>query len=280
MRFVVTSLVFLSILIISCVDQPRRYALARTWIVEHYHSLAYDKQIIISGQQLLSEEEVRKILPAEKPVSYWLLNGPVIESSLLQNPRIQHAAVSRCSLLSWSCFQVRVEERLPAFFAVVGNKGWMVGADGGVIKPVAARRPSDYVPAGPGEALSSEFIDIAARLRIPVVSGLLVEQDSPDMVRARFEQLKRALDVIEEESGLRVSYLEPGVNKSISVRFFDLYLTARFELDPQDLWKEKPEELADRARRLKKLLEEFGDKKDRIATVDLGFEKIAVVNTR
>ncbi len=276
----VTILLLASVCFIYFADQPEHYAQVKKYISETIHHISYDKVVSIEGQKILSEEEVNKMLPMSETVLYWILNAPVISTQLRQSPLIQSADVQRCAFYTWSCFRVIVEERAPAFFAVVGSKGWVVGKDGGLIKPLAADKLSTYMQGGGVDENASRFVALAAQLKIPVIAGLLAQDASPDLIKARFTHLRKAMDAIEGELGIPISYLELGGGQQIKVRFFEKPFLAIFDVPPADIWDDQARQLVDRTKRLKKLLEEFGDKQDKIATVDLGFEKLAVVTTR
>ena len=280
MRCVVSLLSLVCVVIIYFADQPGHYVLARDYLRTTAHHILYDKDVSVSGTGVLSTGDVSLMLPLHEWLPYWHVNAPVIRAGLIQSPLIQDAKIERCSFFSWSCFNVSIEERKPAFFAIVGGQGWVVGRDGGLIKPISAERIARYVQAGDVDSSSPGFVSTAVRLKIPVISGLLTADASPDVVRVRFGYLRRAMDVIEGVVGVPVSNLELSSANEIKVRFFGLGMTAVFDISAEDLWQEKPEKLTDRALRLKKLLEEFGTNRDRITSVDLAFDKIAVVTTR
>lgn len=272
MRFRLTLLVVLCTAVLFFADRPQRWHATCASVGDWAQHLWYDKEIEITGTHFLPAEKVRALLPLQKSVPYWFLNGSLIEAELLQNPIIQRASVARCRTWSRACFRVAIEERVPAFFAWMGTRAWMVGNDGGVIKPVEPAWLRAYVSSG----LAGD----AAQLKIPVIGGLAAEDSSPDIVRARFAHVRRALDLIEKTVGIPVSSLELGDKQEMRVRFFGLGLTAIFDVSPEDIWGREPGILVDRAERLKRLLDEFGDKRDLIESVDLAFEKVAVVKAR
>lgn len=276
---------FLTVLIACCVaalcigDRPARYRAWREAVSSAMDRWLYQRELLINGLHVVDAAEVEKLLPEEHSNLWWVFSTALLQTELLSHPLIQQAEVHRCRALSFACFVIDIVERQAGFFLTMGNQGWLAGEDGGVIMPLSVREIEAYLNAPPGAAL--EAVPAAKKRRIPVVRGLWqTGQASSDVVRSRFEEARRAIAVIEQGAGRQVTYLELGAGPDLRARFAGLDLTATFEVSREDLWNSPSPLLSERAERLKQLLDEVGDRSRDIASVDLGFEKIAVVRMK
>ena len=214
------------------------------------HEFIYGKRIRYLGLSILQSEDIEVRLPMSRSVFWWMLNTPAIESTLRAHPLIQEAYVQPCEKFAIHCFDVIVVERKPQFMVQLGKETWAVGEDGGFITPT------------PGLA------DMPNTIKL---EGLGDSGTSPDAVRAKFQQLKKAIAIIEGQSGLPVSMVMLDPNLEFSVAFKDLPFMVRFDL------AENGSSIPLEARRLKKLLLEFAGRLDVIKSIDVSYNKLAVV---
>jgi len=274
--------VWLTFLVACCVvslwiaEWPQSFSsFLRIWRAQ-WSDFLYQRRISLVGLHLLDASQVEALLPKERSNLWWLFRAAVIKAGLLSNPLIQQAKVERCNWWSIKCYKVEVLERKAGFFALLGQEGWLIGKDGGLIMPVSAAEIISYRKKGEeggNSALRSELI--------PVVRGLWRSAEaSSDVVRSRFEYVRRAIDVIEEAAGLKIVYLELGGGKDMTVKFAGLAMKAVFAAQPEGLWSDESPLLRDRALRLRRLIQELGPEIEQVESVDLGFEKIAVLRTR
>ena len=214
------------------------------------HEFLYGKSIRYLGLSILQSEDIEVRLPMSRSVAWWLLNTSSIEASLRSHPLIQEAYVQPCERFAIHCFDVIVVERRPQYLVQIGGETWAVGEDGGFITPT------------PG----SEKLPNTIRLE-----GLGGAGSSPDAVRAQFQQVKKAIAVIEGQAGLPVSMVMLDPNLEFSVAFKDLPFMVRFDLANEG------GAIPLESRRLKKLLLEFAGRLEVIKSIDLSYNKLAVV---
>jgi hypothetical protein len=276
MRFVLTVLSICVVSLLLVADRPERYAAVRDEVAGLLQSVLYEREVQISGLKRLSESEIREILPRDHSTPWWLINGAIIETSLLGNSLIQKADIKPCGLFELSCFKLAIEERQAGLFAIVDDRGWLIGRDGGQIMPVTLEEIQRYQEGKEQQQVSKQ----TSGRRLPVVSGLRFKEESPDVIRARFERLRKAIDLIEESAGYTVRSIELTSNQELDVRFYGLSLKAVFDLSQDQLENADNSRLSDRAIRLKLLLKQFGDRRSAIESVDLAPEKMAVVKLR
>lgn len=248
-------------------DQPRHWETVRGVLLAAYERVFYEKQVSISGLRVLSENDVRKLLPLDRSIAWWLANEAVIESNLQQNPLIREVKVSP---RGWGSFDLLVTERQAGFFALVGTEGWLIGKDGGTMLPLSKAEV---------EQLSgmSQAGEVPGLRRLPVVTGLLTENVSPDVMQARFEHMRHCLDVLEEGVGRPLLRVHLRAGPELEVQFRDLEAAVVFEvpLAKADEWD--PSMLRDRAARLRELLKQLGDLAAQVQRIDMAFDRVAVV---
>ena len=270
MRFVITSFITLLVATMYFVDQPAHWEKVSKKAQSELQRWLYDKDIAIEGLTLLPEQRVRAMLPVDRSVVWWKTNHALIEGQLLQSSLISRAALSECG---WGCFRVSIEERTPAFFTVVGNRGWIVGQDGGVIKPIAIEKITAYLDGGIAGGSGAASAGALGELQIPVVTGLLAGDGSSDIVRSRFEHVRNAVEIVQSVTGRRVATLEFVYGKELRMRFFEVPFPVVFAAGEE----ESDELLRDQSERLKHLIKELEGSLTSIRSVDLGFEKLAVI---
>ncbi len=222
--------------------------------------LLNDKEIEIEGLSVLTRADILKDLPLHETILWWKTHGREVEVSLERNPLIQDATVMSCAEKSLNCFDIQIKEREPAYIVNLGDRVWLLGADGGFITPVPKK---EFLLKGAGI--------VHARVAPVIVEGLLEESASPDVVKGRIAYVRSVIEVVEPETGLKVRAIEVRSNGEASLRFHGYDLRAVFDAGAEHLDRVREE-----ARRLKTVLDNFGDQATRIAQVDLAFDKVAV----
>lgn len=287
MRALVTLCATVAVLSLLSLDQPERArafqryvssALARSW---------YDKEIWISGTMRVDRRELERLLPQEESVLSWNLHLQQLGALLRAHPLVQDATVERCSDAWWGCFSIRVLEREPFLVAVVGKRGWVIGADGGVMTPlpgtwgveksteksVDSTRGAAGNPPGDVLQLDPPPAHLAGR-DLPVVEGLGDEHESPDALRVRFAQAIRVVRVLGDALQREVTRIrfEPG--REMRVQFAATPWRVVFDISGDERWEER---LQEQSARLVALIEQHPEQLENAEQVDLAFERIAVV---
>lgn len=235
-------------------------------IASRLEAASVDKSVVISGIQTVQLAEVRRQLPERKSVIWWLLNKPWIEARLVENPYIQRARVENCDpwlVRSWGCFTVKVEERKPTYIAMIAKDPWLIGEDGGFISPLSDPRASRFVRENAGS------------FRPKIIRGLMGENQSPETIKARFERIRSSIRLVEASSEMEIEWVQLKDNGELDVRFREPRLMATF-----DSSEDESGMLQGKAKRLRQLVDELGEKKDLLARVDLAFENVAVVGLK
>lgn len=238
--------------------------------VEQLDHLLYDKEIRFEGLSLVREEELRKLLPESSSVTWWLFNPREIETALLRHSLVQRATVRTCetfAVADWGCFSVAVEERHPAFAALIEDEVWILGQDGGLLFPV----PRRLFENEPLVKVLSRYLarDVSATTHLKM---LHVAGKSPDLIHARLSYTRKAVEIIERHSGLEVAMARCNRQGEIRVRFDNYPFEVLF-----DYAEDAPKTLTLEAERLAALVREFGQRSQTIELIDLAYNKLAVV---
>lgn len=225
-------------------------------------SALYDKEIKIAGNRVLAREEIAAALPREESIPWWHFNSSFIAAGLLKHPMLASAEVRRCGgALRLGCFEISVTERRPTFLTVVDGRSWIVAEDGGFIGPLPDLGPADRERFLDGRGSSLVLLD-----------GVSLEGMSPDMARGRLLYLANALAVVRSEVKLAPRAIRLDLSGEMTMTFRNSGLSATFGFGGADL-----SSLGEEARRLSMLLSKFGEKARLIRTIDLAFNKMAVV---
>jgi hypothetical protein len=219
-----------------------------------------EKEVQFEGLALLDRTQVLALLPMDKTFTWWRSNRAEIEHGLTSHPLIAAAHVTPCGGLQMRCFSINIQERVPSFLASLGDKVWLLGDDGGFIAPVPQNKLKEGITLPNGKPA------------IWVV-GIVAEQNSPEVVRSRIQYVRKLVDLIETHSGKAVREVAIREGGEAGIRLQGLELLAIFDVSREEQFDRVIEE----AQRLKRLLSEFGDRSNRIAQVDLAFNKVAVV---
>ncbi|MBX7138321.1 MAG: hypothetical protein K1X83_10080 [Oligoflexia bacterium] len=183
-----------------------------------------------------------------------------IEREFERDPRIQQAGLKRCSGANWRCVELVILERKPAVIARMGEDLWIVGGDGTFIAPLAKDQP-----------LLQNY-DRAELTNLPVVDGLLPAGASNAQLLSRLMYVKRTLDQIEREAGLRVKHLTLRESGEMVAEFDDLPFRALFGYAAEDNAR-----LGRELNRLKHIVSQFKGKLNAIRSIDLVYDTMAVV---
>jgi hypothetical protein len=254
-------------LVLLCVSYGAYRGFDQTW-AEHLYSrfdaflghFMDEKQVELEGLALLDRAQVLALLPMEKPFTWWRTNRAEVEYQLGTHPLIASAEVSPCAGMKLRCFRVLVHERVPSFLAALGDKIWLLGDDGGFIAPVPRHKVSEGVMLPSGR-------------HAIWVKGIVSEQNAPEVVRSRIQYVRQIVDHIEPQIGHKVREVELREGGEAIIKLQGLELAAVFS----GAGDSEFERIRDEALRLKRLLQEFGERAHRISQVDLAFNKVAVV---
>lgn len=225
--------------------------------------LLYRKTLFIEGQEIVTDAEIKAVLPTERTVPWWLFSRRKIRERLERLPYVAVARVSRCHSFSWSCFILKLEEHVPDFLALIDDQVWVVAADGSFIVPVSSRAEVDRIFSANARQIKGDPL---------LVSGIFAHQASPEVVEARARYVRRAVSIIEEHSGFDVRAVSILDNAELTVDFDSLQPRARFDFGEVNL-----DRLADEAVRFRKVIDELGPRTASIREIDLAFNRLAVV---
>jgi hypothetical protein len=230
----------------------------------------YQKRINFEGLNLVKAPELMKLIPAERSVVWWLVNRDRVTQELVRHSLVRTATLRSCTrfaILDWGCFTFAVEERVPSFAALIDEEVWILGQDGGLLFPVER-----------SEFEASPLNTILARhLKRPVGSEkrlkmLQIAGNSPDLIHARLDYTRSALEIIEEHSKLEVSLARCAHDGEIRARFEGYPFEAVFDYTPGT-----PKTLITESQRLGVLVKQFGARAQTIRLIDLAYNKLAVV---
>jgi hypothetical protein len=222
-----------------------------------------EKELNISGLQVLNRVDILKELPVSKSVAWWLTNAREVEAALEKNVLVQKATVHRCSDFSLRCFEISIVERQPTFIAALGDRVWLIGEDGGFITPI------------PRKQFEAKGVNVVPGKTPILVEGLLSESVSPDLAKARIQYVKLVIGAVENELALRVSWVGLRDNGETALKFVGRDFEAVFDVADQDMGRVREE-----SQRLKTVLSQLGDKAADVARIDLAFDKVAVVKLK
>jgi len=263
MRLLYTSLIALSVLLLHYMDNPGFFH--RTWssLVSNSAELMVTKEVRIEGLKVLPRGEVERVLPKDRSVLWWKMNGTDIRSKVEESPWIEEATVESCPegfLRGWGCFVVSVKERTPKFIASVDNERWIIGSDGTFIMP----------SGGPLYGLTADTVS-----RLVVVEGLASRAHSPDMVRSQLAVAAGSVDTVERAVGRNARVVRLEGRGDFSVIFEGIPFPVVFNAA-----SDAPVPLAEQGERLVALLAKLKDRYNDVARVDLAFTKVGVVKFR
>ena len=223
----------------------------------------YEKKVNFEGTVRLSPKDLVATLPVDKSVIWWLANQETVEKKLLENSMIDQVDVSHCGYTSWGCFNIKITERKPEYVALLGNKPWLIGRDGGFIAPLDSFNSASIASM----KMTTEDLNDAV-----FINGLLEKPYSPDVLEVKINFLSQAISLIQKKMKLKVREIEVNSDSEISVKFKNYEFPSKFTFSDASLSK-----IEDQTLRLKKIILEYGERASEIREVDLAFDHIAVV---
>jgi hypothetical protein len=234
------------------------------------HHLLYDKQFDFKSLKLVKSSELESLLPKDRSIIWWLFNLSDIEAQLVRHSLVKSARVNTCDSLAvtnWGCFSVEVDERHPAYAALISDEVWILGQDGGLLFPV----PKEQFEKQSLSKILSKYLarEVPADKHLKIIQ---VAGKAPDLIHARLSYTRRALEIIEESSRLEVSLAKCSQQGEIRARFDGYPFEVIF-----DYSEDAPKTLADEAKKLATLIAEFGKRAQTIELIDLAYNKLAVV---
>lgn len=244
-----------AVLTIHVVDNPPWFRKTFAYFATSFHAALFVKDIRVDGLDTLSRLEIEKSLPMEKSVLWWIINTPTIAAKLANSPAIKSAAVVSCDpwvVRKWGCFAVQITERQPRFLVTLDNVRWLVGDDAGFIKPLdnGGTVPEGVVP----------------------LDGFQSVSKSSDITRQLVASLLDGLRIVEKETNARITGAALQGSGEFAVKIEGFKFEARFELPI-----EGGSNLRAQASRFAKLIAELGERAADIESVDLAYNKVAIV---
>jgi hypothetical protein len=221
--------------------------------------LRFHKEVRYQGLAVLEQGDLAALAPLERSNFWWELNRDGVGNLLSEHPLVKAVAVERCGGLRWGCFIVQVTERQPEFITEFGGKVWLVGADGA------------FMGRAPRSALADDT-EARGRFNPVILSGVDFDKSSPDTLKARLDLIRATIEVVEAGVGRKVRAATLVGAGDVAVRLEDRPYTITFALPDGDTTR-----LKDEVARYLRLAEELGEKHRLVRSIDLAFERVAVV---
>jgi len=225
------------------------------WSSSSFKHILLEKDIRIEGTERLGRLDIERLLPLNRSVIWWMTNYSTIESRLRENPAIGSVKVSPCgqsALNNWGCFVVDVGERKSHYIGILKDGAWLIGEDGGFMRPL-----------GRDEIVDPGWIP---------VTGLSEDNQSPDVIHQIFSALRQSESILAETYKKPISSIHVEGNSEFKAKFKGQKFEARFELPRGDGSNTREQGI-----RLNELVTKMGNKIDSVASVDLAYNRVAVV---
>lgn len=219
----------------------------------------FEKDIRFQGLAVLHEADLTALIPVERSNAWWEFNRGTVAATLRDHPLIGAVEVSRCGALEWGCFSVAVTERRAEFVTEFGGKVWLVSSDGAFM----GRAPRTALEEGDSPRAS---------LNPVVLKGIDFDRSSTDTLKARLDLVRTAIGEIQAGSGEEVRSARLIGASDLEVRFEGRSYTTIFGLPDGDT-----ERLRDEVARYNRVIRELGEKHRLVRSLDLAFERVAVV---
>lgn len=236
-----------------------------------YYNLLYQRDIRVLGDasaDLEFKESIYQLLPHNQSTLWWYANIPQIEARIRRHKLVMDAKLEPCLTEGIGCFELTISRRTPQFLAIAGQIGLVLGDDGAVISTI--------------EPDSQVFLSLSGQL--PVLAGFSQSDLSSDRISSSFMQLRRALHIIERESGLRVRAL---VQDSSDIKVFLATLAYPVIFDAASLsrstdidWEAKLVQLTGRIRKLNDEIKQSAMPQQQIKALNLGLPSMAVISLK
>lgn len=263
MRLLYTSLITISVAVLQYIDNPGMFHRAWAAVTAAGTETVSQKEVRIEGLKVLPRAEVERVLPYDKSVLWWHINGTDIQSKVAESPWVDEATLESCAggaLRSWGCFVLAVKERTPKFIGLVDNERWIIDSEGAFIMP----------SGGPLFGLSPEAVD-----HLVVVEGLASRTSSPDVVRSQLAIASGSIGTLEKEVGRNARSVRFESRGDFSVVFDGLPFPVVFAGSA-----DAPVPLAEQGQRLAVLLAKLKDRLNDVAKIDLAFSRVGIVKFR
>ncbi len=263
MRLLYTSIIAISVAVLQYIDNPAIFHRAWAAVTTAGSETVSQKEVRIEGLKVLPRGEVERVLPYDKSVLWWHINGTDIQSKVAESPWVDEATIESCpggALRSWGCFVLTVKERTPKFIGLVDNERWIIDSDGAFIMP----------SGGPLFGLSSE-----AASQLVVVEGLASRTSSPDIVRSQLAIASGSIGTLEQEVGRSARSVRFESRGDFSVVFQGLPFPVVFAGSP-----DAPVPLAEQGERLAALVAKLKDRLNDVAKIDVAFSRVGIVKFR
>ncbi len=260
MRALFTALIITVFLVLQYLDNPGLFRAGAQVASEWWQRSFQDKEVRLEGLKWLSRTEIERVLPLERSVVWWMLNGPVIQAKLAESPWIGAASVDRCgeSLLSeWGCFVVSVRERAPRFLAVVDDEAWVISDDGSFLLPARSAMQENSEDRYRG---------------LVTIEGLASRQQSPDLVASQVALASTTIETLEKAVKLKVKGVVFEGRGDLSVSFERISFPIVFAAA-----RDASVPLGEQGQRCTKLLAQLNGRLSEVERIDLAFSQVGVV---
>jgi hypothetical protein len=239
-------------------------------------------EVHVHGATRVSISELLQGMPSDFSTWWWWLNKSEVKAIISRNPWVADLAIAPCRVGrsffgEFSCREILIRERVPRF--LIGSNGILsIAAEDG--------RILSTLPMSEDQALLAR-VELEDEQLI-IVTGVISDKSiSTIEIEKKIRLLSKAVSIIESEVGLRVDAIKGGSGISgetesgrvtdgmraseiiVSFRGFPGVVTFSGEMNNQVIVRE--------ATRLSRLLHQFGAKSHLLRSVDLSFDKLAVV---
>ncbi|RMG42420.1 MAG: FtsQ-type POTRA domain-containing protein [Candidatus Dadabacteria bacterium] len=259
MRIAITIMMTVAVFSLYLADQPGRFDRVLKLVTNTTEDFFYNHKLIISGNELVSVEEIEALLPKQHSVLWWYFNGPRISAALMKHPLVSAARVNSCGRISWGCFEINIEERMPELVTMVGSTPWLVSREGEFIEPLSKNKFS-YRRAG---------------LKPILIEGAIRESLSPDQVKARFGFVYKLINRLKKEINLEIQRVSLTKSGEVELYFHGYDFPVIFAAPGRG-----SADIADQVERLKILVKRFDKDLKKLRKIDLGFGRLAVVKMK
>lgn len=261
-------------------------------VYNRLYSFFYFHRVEVSGNSILSDNDVLESLPMKRDNLWWYQNRVPISLNLSKHPLIKSASLEPCSparfslkhlttiIETWGCFRVVVSERTPSYRVLLGRNQWLVDEAGALLVMI----PYSSHPAvenGSFDLASSEEKVFESRFSgLPLLEGAISELTSPDEANARIRYLIDRTRHLSSVTGMQVTGIRFLDRGEMLVHFKSLPFSVRFGSElhtvPGDFTRIALDEQVERLKSLAPRVR--GD--SGIREIDLGFNRLAVVHRK
>lgn len=192
-----------------------------------------------------------KRVPRDLSLLSWLFGSQEIIGRLLADPQVREASIERCSTFSISCFSVHGSLRSAELLLDTGGQQWLISSEGA------------FLPSSPDDVLRGlpYYIELRAS-----------ELPSQELIsRVRFVQL--AVDAIRQHMEAQVEKLSFPSSRVLRITMHDIPFDVILSADTRE-----PALVESELARVGIVLGKLRDRWSEIETIDVGFQRLAVVH--